>query len=74
MTNIDVKTIISLIFIYFIITIAFLCMYLIFSGLYRKKYVLILVSILILMATIGLVFIMFIFLPFISWRIWGFAP
>lgn len=74
MTNIDAKTIISLFIIYFVITVASLCIYLIFIGFYQKKYVLILVSILILAATIGLIFIMFIFLPFISWRIWGFAP
>src|SRR6266702_1855430 len=72
--NVDVKTFISLMFVYFIASIASLCIYLAYSGSYDKKYVLVLISILILVATLSFIFVLLIFMPFISWSIWGFAP
>lgn len=74
LNSVDGKTIISLLFIYILSFITSLCIYLLYVGIYRKKRELVILSILIVVATSLIIFILIIFMPFISWSMWGFAP
>jgi len=72
--NVDPKTIISIILVFLMTFVVTLCFYLIWIGLYRKQYVLMVIGVSILVVTLILVSVLLVFMPFISWRIWGFAP